>query len=162
MVWTKRESYILQEIRRRTPQCDSKRRLWGAPRGKSVKAVSGTTERSTNRLMRRRREEMPGHDLARETGLGEQRDYRMVEMPMPVRPCFSAQPLSGSKTSRDGPVPSHSVDSPSAAPPSKKVRMNEVEMQMAETSETFEKRLKDWRELCAKFDYYKEKAKDRD
>ena len=105
---------------------------------------------------------MPGHDLACEPGLGEQRDYMMVEMPMPVRPCFSAQPLFGSKVSRNGPVPSHSMDSSSAAPPSKKVRLNEIEMQMAETSETLEKRLKDWEELCAKFDYYKEKANDSD
>ena len=83
-------------------------------------------------------------------------------MPMPVRPSSSAQALFGSKRSRDGPAPSHSVDSPSAAPPSKKVSMNEIEIQTAETSETFEKRDKDWEELCAKFDEYKEKAKDRD
>ena len=81
---------------------------------------------------------------------------------MPIRPSSSAQPLFGSKRSRDGPAPSHSVDSPTAAPPSKKVRMNEIEIQTAETSETLEKRDKDWRELCAKFDEYKEKTKDRD
>ena len=40
--------------------------------------------------------------------------------------------------------------------------MNEIEIQTAETSETLEKRDKDWEELCAKFDEYKEKAKDRD
>ena len=40
--------------------------------------------------------------------------------------------------------------------------MNEIELQTAETSETLEKRDKDWRKLWAKFDGYKEKAKDRD
>ena len=54
------------------------------------------------------------------------------------------------------------MDSPTAAPLSKNVRMNEIEIQTAETSETLEKRDKDWEELCAKFDEYKEKAKDRD
>ena len=52
--------------------------------------------------------------------------------------------------------------SPTAAPPSKNVRMNEIEIQTAETSETLEKRDIDCKELCAKFDEYKEKAKDRD
>ena len=50
-------------------------------------------------------------------------------------------------------------DSPNAAPISKKVRVNEIEIQTAETSETLEKRGK---EVCAKSDEYKEKAKDRD
>ena len=43
---------------------------------------------------------MSGHDLAREPGLGEQRDHRLGEMPSPVR---SVQPLIGAKRSRDGP-----------------------------------------------------------
>ena len=47
-------------------------------------AESGTTERSRNRLMRWRRGEMSGHNLAREPGLGEQRDHRLGEMPRPV------------------------------------------------------------------------------
>ena len=51
---------------------------------------SGIAERDRNRLMRWRREETSGHDLAREPGLGEQRDYRLGEMPLPVRP---AQPF---------------------------------------------------------------------
>ena len=34
------------------------------------------------------------------------RDYRLGEMPMPVHPSSSAQPLFGSKRSRDGPAPS--------------------------------------------------------
>ena len=42
---------------------------------------SGTAERGRNRLMRWRRGEMSGHDLAREPGLGEQRDHRLGEMP---------------------------------------------------------------------------------
>ena len=81
---------------------------------------------------------------------------------MPVRPSCSAQSLFGLKRSRDGPVPSHSVDSPTAAPSSKKVRMNKMEIQTAETSETLENRDKDWKELCAKFDEYNEKTKDCD
>ena len=80
---------------------------------------SGTAERGRNRLMRWRRGEMSGHDLVREPGLGEQRDHRLGEMPLPVQP---AQPLIGAKRLRDGPGPSHSVDSPTAAPPLKRVR----------------------------------------
>ena len=78
--------------------------------------VSGTAERGQNRLMRWRRGEMSGHDLAREPRLGEQRDHRLGEMPLPVQP---AQPLIGAKRLRDGPGPSHSVDSSTAAPPLK-------------------------------------------
>ena len=63
---------------------------------------------------------MSGHDLAREPGLGEQSDHRLGEMPLTVRPM---QPLNGAKRSRDEPGPSHSADSPTAAPPPKKVRM---------------------------------------
>ena len=37
---------------------------------------------------------MSGHDLAREPGLGEQRDHRLGEMPLPVQP---VQPLIGAK-----------------------------------------------------------------
>ena len=105
---------------------------------------------------------MPGHDLAHEPGLGEQCYYRLGEMPMPVRPNSSAQPLFGPKRSRDGPAASHFVDSPSAAPPSKKVRENEIEIQTAETNGTLEKRDNDWEEFCAKFDENKEKVKHRD
>ena len=54
---------------------------------------------------------------------------------MPVRPNSSAQPLFGSKRSRDGPGHSHSADSPSAASPSNTVKMSEIELQPAETSE---------------------------
>ena len=46
---------------------------------------SGTAERGRKRLMRWRRGEMSGHDLAREPGLDEQRDHRLGEMPLPVR-----------------------------------------------------------------------------
>ena len=38
---------------------------------------SGTAERGRNRLMRWRRGEMSGHDLAREPGPGEQRNHRL-------------------------------------------------------------------------------------
>ena len=72
-------------------------------------------------------------------------------MPMPGDPNSSAQPLFGSKKSRDGPAPSYSVDSPSAAPLSKKMRMNEIEIQKAEASETLVKRDKDWEKLCAEY-----------
>ena len=43
---------------------------------------SGTAERGRNRLMRWRRGEMSGHDLARKPGLGEQRDHQLGEMPL--------------------------------------------------------------------------------
>ena len=59
---------------------------------------SGTAERGRNRLMRWRRGEMSGHDLARDSGLGEQRDHWLGEMPLPVRP---VQPLFGAKRSRE-------------------------------------------------------------
>ena len=69
---------------------------------------------------------MSGHDLAREPGLGEQRDHRLGEMPIYVQP---VQPLIGAKRLRDVPGPSHSVDSPTGAPPLKRVRMNEIDIQ---------------------------------
>ena len=56
---------------------------------------SGTAKRNRNMLMRWRRGEMSSHILAL--------DYRLGEMPMPVRPNSSAQPLFGSKRSRDRP-----------------------------------------------------------
>ena len=120
---------------------------------------SGTAERGRNRLMRWRRGEMSGHDLAREPGLGEQRDHRLGEMPLPVQP---AQPLIGAKRQRDGPGPSHSVDSPTAAPPSKKVRVSEIEIQTSETIETLEQKEKDQNELCAKLQEYRAIARERD
>ena len=113
---------------------------------------SGTAERGRNRLMRWRRGEMSGHDLAREPGLGEQRDHRLGEMPLPVQP---AQPLIGAKRQRDGPGPSHSVDSPTAAPPLKRVRVSEIEIQTSETIETLEKKERDQSELCAKLQEYR-------
>ena len=120
---------------------------------------SGTAERGRNRLMRWRRGEMSGHDLAREPGLGEQRDHRLGEMPLPVQP---AQPFIGAKRQRDGPGPSHSVDSPTAAPPLKKVRVSEIEIQTSETIETLEKKEKDQSELCAKLQEYRAIARERD
>ena len=120
---------------------------------------SGTAERGQNRLMRWRRGEMSGHDLAREPGLGEQRDHRLSEMPLPVQ---SAQPLIGAKRQRDGPGPSHSVDSPTAAPPPKRVRVSEIEIQTSETIETLEKKERDQSELCAKLQEYRAIARERD
>ena len=120
---------------------------------------SGTAERGRNRLMRWRRGEMSGHDLAREPGLGEQRDHRLGEMPLPVQP---AQPLIGAKRQRDGPGPSHSVDSPTAAPPLKRVRVSEIEIQTSETIETLEKKERDQSELCAKLQEYRAIARERD
>ena len=116
-------------------------------------------ERGRNRLMRWRRGEMSGHDLAREPGLGEQRDHRLGEMPLPVQP---AQPLIGAKRQRDGPGPSHSVDSPTAAPPLKRVRVSEIEIQTSETIETLEKKERDQSELCAKLQEYRTIARERD
>ena len=102
---------------------------------------------------------MSGHDLAREPGLGEQRDHRLGEMPLPVQP---AQPLIGAKRQRDGPGPSHSVDSPTAAPPPKRVRVSEIEIQTSETIETMEKKERDQSELCAKLQEYRAIARERD
>ena len=104
---------------------------------------------------------MSGHDLAREPGLGEQRDHRLGEMPLPVH---TAQPLIGAKTQRDGPGPSHSVDSPTAAPPPKRVRVSEIEIQTSETIETLEnkERERDQSELCAKLQEYRAIARERD
>ena len=120
---------------------------------------SGTAERGRNRLMRKRRGEMSGQDLAREPGLGEQRDHRLGEMSLPVRP---VQPLIGAKRSRDGRGPSHSADSPTTAPPQNRVKMSEMEIQTSETIETLEKKEKDHRELYAKLEEYKALARERD
>ena len=60
-----------------------------------------TAERGRNGLMRWRRGEMSGHDFAREPGLGEQRNHRLGEMPLPVRPMH---PLIGAKRSRGRPI----------------------------------------------------------
>ena len=120
---------------------------------------SGTAERGRNRLMRWRRGEMSGHDLAREPGLGEQRDHRLGEMPLPVQP---AQPLIGAKRLRDGPGPSLSVDSPTTALPLKRLRVSELEIQTSETIETLEKKERDQSELCAKLQEYRAIARERD
>ena len=120
---------------------------------------SATAERGRNRLMRWRRGEMSGHDLAREPGLGEQRDHRLGEMPLPVQP---AQPLIGAERLRDGPGPSHSVDSPTAAPPLKRVRVSEIEIQTSEAIETLEKKERDQNELCAKLQEYRTISRERD
>ena len=120
---------------------------------------SGTAERGRNRLIRWRRGEMSGHDLAREPGLGEQRDHRLGEMPLPTQP---AQPLIGARRLRDGPGPSHSVDSPTAAHPTKRVRVSEIEIQTSETIETLEKKERDQSELCAKLQEYGAIARERD
>ena len=101
----------------------------------------GTAESGQNRLMRWRRGEMSGRHLAREPGLGEQRDHRLGEMCLPVRPM---QPLIGTKRSRDGPGQKISADSPTVAPPPKKVRMSEMEIQTSETIDTLDKKEKDW------------------
>ena len=102
---------------------------------------------------------MSGHDLAREPGLGKQRDHRLGKLPLPVQP---VQPLIRAKRLRDGPGLSHSVDSLSAAPPLKRVRMNEIEIQTSETIETLEKKEKDQSELCAKLQEYRALARERD
>ena len=120
---------------------------------------SGTAERGRNRLMRWRQGEMSGHDLARQPGLCEQRDHRLGEMPLPVQP---AQPLIGAKRLRDGSGPLHSVDSPTAAPPLKRVRVSKIEIQTSETIETFEKKERDQNELCAKVHEYRTISRERD
>ena len=121
---------------------------------------SGTAERGRNRLMRWRRGEMSDHDLAREPGLGERRDHRLGEMSLPVQP---VQPPIRAKRLRDGPDPSHSADSPTAAPPLKRVKINEMEIQISETVETLEKKEeKDHRELYTKLEEYRAIARERD
>ena len=80
-------------------------------------------------------------------------------MPLPIPP---AQPLIGAKRHRDGPGPSHSVDSPTAAPPPKRVRVSEIEIQTSETIETLEKKERDQSELCAKLQEYRAIARERD
>ena len=102
---------------------------------------------------------MSGHDLAGEPGLGEQRDHRLSETPLPVQP---AQPLIGAKRLCDEPGPSHSVDSPTAAPLLKRVRVNEIEIQISETIETLEKEERDQNELCAKLQEHRALARERD
>ena len=102
---------------------------------------SGTAEeRVRNRFMRWRRGEMSGHDLAREPALGEQSDHRLGEMPLPVRPM---QHLIRAKRSGYGPGPQQSADLPIAAPPPKKVRMSEMEIQTSEIIKTLDKKEKD-------------------
>ena len=44
---------------------------------------------------------MSGYDLAREPVLGEKTDYRLGEMPMPIRPSSLAQPLFGLKRDKN-------------------------------------------------------------
>ena len=51
----------------------------------------------------------------------------------------------------------YSVDSPTAAPPLKRVRMNEKQIQTSETIETLEKKDKDQSDQCAKLQDYREK-----
>ena len=72
------------------------------------------------------------------------------------------QPLIGAKTLRDEPGPSHSADSPTAAPPLKRMRVSEIEIQTSETIETLEKMERDQVELCAKLQEYRAKARERD
>ena len=102
---------------------------------------------------------MSDYDLAREPGLGEQRDHRLGEMHLPVQP---AQPFIGAKRLRDGPGPSHSVDSLTAAPPLKRVKVSEIEIRTSETIEILEKKERDQNELCAKLQEYRSISRERD
>ena len=99
---------------------------------------------------------MSGHVLAREPGLGQQRYHWLGAMPLPVRPM---QPLIGAKRSPDGPDPSSSTNSATAAPPPKKVRMSEIEIQTSETIETLDKKEKDSQELRVKLEEHKAMAR---
>ena len=58
------------------------------------------------------------------------------------------------------PGPVHSMNSPTAALPSKKFRMSEKEIQTSETIETLDG--KDWHELRAKLEEYKAMTRERD
>ena len=97
--------------------------------------------------------------MAARGNVWQQRDHRLDEMPLPGRP---VQLLIGAKRSRDGPGPSHSADSQTAAPPQKRKKMSEMEIQTSETIETLEKKEKDQRELYAKLEEYKAIARGRD
>ena len=72
------------------------------------------------------------------------------------------QTLIGAKRLSDGPGPSHSADSSTAAPPLKRVRMNEIEIQTSETFETLDKKEKYQRELCATLQVYRAITRERD
>ena len=67
-----------------------------------------------------------------------------------------------SATFSTGNGPSHSVDSPTAAPPLKRVRVSEIEIQTSETIETLEKKKRDQNELCPKLQEYKTISRERD
>ena len=58
--------------------------------------------------------------------------------------------------------PSHSVDSPTAAPPLKRVKVSEIEIQTSETIETLEKKERDQNELCAKLQEHRAISRERD
>ena len=76
-------------------------------------------------------------------------------MPLTVRPNSAAQLLVGFKRPRGGQCPSYSTDFPTAAPPSKKVKGNEIENQTAETIEILDKKERDWLELHAQLEDYR-------
>ena len=76
-----------------------------------------TAQRASSRLMRWLPGGVSGHELTGELGLGQQTDYRAGEMPLPVSHSSMTEPTQESKRSRDGPGPSNSVDTYSAAPP---------------------------------------------
>ena len=120
-------------------------------------AESGTAERGRNRLMTWLRGEMSGHNIAHSSRRAEGSPARGDALPVRLM-----QPLIGAKRLRDGPGPSHSADSPTAALPPKKVRMNEMEIQTSEIIETLDKKDKDWQVLRAKLEEYKAIARERD
>ena len=80
--------------------------------------------------------QMPGHYMTREPGLGSQRECRLGERPLTCRPNSSTQPIFRSKISRDGTVSSSTADFLTAAPSSKNMKLNEIELQTVVASET--------------------------
>ena len=69
---------------------------------------------------------------------------------------------SEQKILRDVPGPSHSVDSPTAAPPLKRVKVSEIDIQNSEMIETLEKKERNQNELCAKLQEYRAISRERD
>ena len=119
---------------------------------------SGTAERGRNRLMRLRRGEMSGHNLAREPRLGEQRDHRLGEMPL------RSNLRSRSSERKDNVMGQACHIQSTLQQPLllRRVRVSEIEIQTSETIETLEKKERDQSELSAKLQEYRAIARERD
>ena len=75
---------------------------------------------------------------------------------------MSAKLNMKSLTCREDARRMHSVDSPTAAPPLKRVKVSEIEIQTSGTIETLEKKERDQNELCAKLQEYRTIYREKD